>query len=388
MKTKTKYTHVGRDPFNHGRMVNPPPMRGSTILFKDFAEYQLSRQGKLGTAVYGRYGNQVTEKFTTDLCDLFGAEGVILTGCGNSAFATALLALLSAGDHLLMIDTVYEPTRHFCDKELTRLGIEVTYYDPALGSDIEALFQDNTKVVYAESPGSLTFEVQDIRALSAVTHKHDAYLVLDNTWGAPLLCEPFELGVDLWIASASKYLSGHSDLLMGIACANEKTWPALKRAHKNIGANAGSEEIFLMMRGMRTLGVRLPAHEKVALEIAHWLKTQPEVTQILHPAFEECPGHEYWKRDFNGSNGLFAFRTIAMSDAQIAAFVDNLHHFGMGWSWGGYESLILPLWLDNIRTASKVGDGQLFRVHIGLEDAGDLKADLDNGFTKMRAISA
>ncbi len=388
MKTKTKYTHVGRDPFNHGRVVNPPPLRGSTILFKDFAEYKLSLEGKLGTAGYGRYGNQSIEKLCGDLQDLFNAEGVVLTSNGNSAFTTALLALLAAGDHLLIADTIYSPTRVFCEQELKRIGVEVTYYDPLAGADIAGLIQDNTKVVYVESPGSLTFEVQDVPAIAEAAHKRGAKVMMDNTWGTPHLCDPFTLGVDVWIASASKYLSGHSDLLMGIVCANAENWPAIKRAHKNIGANAGSEEIYLMMRGMRTLGARLSVHEKAAIEIAHWLKEQPEVTQILHPAFEECPGHENWKRDYTGSNGLFAFRTTAMSEAQIAALVDSLQHFGMGWSWGGYESLILPLWLKGIRSVNESDEGQLFRVHIGLEDLDDLKADLENGLKKMRAVSA
>lgn len=387
MKAKTKYTHVGRDPFNHGRVVNPPPMRGSTILFKDFAEYKKSIAGTLGTASYGRYGNQVIEKLCEDLQDLFSAEGVVLTSNGNSSFTTSLLALLSAGDHLLIVDTIYAPTRSFCDNELTRLGVEVTYYDPAINSGIEELMQDNTKVVYLESPGSLTFEVQDVPAIADIAHKHGAKVLMDNTWGTPHLCDPFAMGVDVWLASASKYLSGHSDLLMGIICANKDCWPDVKRTHKNVGANAGSEEIYLMMRGMRTLGVRMAAHDKAALEIAKWLQTQPEVKQILHPAFEDCMGHEYWKRDYKASNGLFAFVTDKMSDAQIAALVDNLHHFGMGWSWGGYESLILPLWLDNIRTASKVGEGQLWRIHIGLEDIEDIKEDLANGFAKMRDAS-
>lgn len=387
MKAKTKFTQIGRDPFNHGRLVNPPPMRGSTVLFKDFAEYKKARAGTLGTATYGRYGNYITEKLCADLCEMFGAEGVILTGCGNSAFATTLIALLSAGDHVLMVDSVYDPTRNFCENELKRLGVEVTYYDPRLNSGIESLVQKNTKVIYAESPGSLSFEVQDIPAIAKIAHQHGAKLVVDNTWGTPLLCDPFALGADVWLASASKYLSGHSDLLMGLVCANKESWPAIKRAHKSIGANAGSEEIYLMSRGLRTLGVRLPAHEAAAIEIAKWLQQQPEVTRILHPAFESCPGHEFWKRDFNGSNGLFAFTTKELSEKQIAAFVDSLHHFGMGYSWGGYESLILPLWVDSIRTATTPPEGQLFRVHIGLEDIDDLKADLENGFKQLRAAS-
>jgi len=386
MKTKTKYTHVGRDPFNHGRVVNPPPMRGSTILFKDYAEYQKSRKGKLGTAVYGRYGNCTIEKICADLRDLFDAASVTLTGCGNSAFSTTLLGLLNAGDHLLMVDTTYEPTRHFCTKELARLGIETTFYDPMMGADIASLIQDNTKVIYTESPGSLTFEVQDVPAIAKVAHANDALVVMDNTWGTPHLCDPFAMGVDVWIASGSKYLSGHSDLLMGVICANEKTKPMIERAHKGIGAIAGSEEIYLMMRGMRTLAPRMKAHEAAAIEIAHWLQEQAEVTQILHPAFENCAGHEHWKRDYTGSNGLFAFKTKAMSDEQMATFVDSLHHFGMGWSWGGYESLILPLWLEGIRTASGFNDDQLWRVHIGLEDIDDLKGDLKQAFAKMRAV--
>lgn len=386
MKAKTKFTHVGRDPFNHGRLVNPPPMRGSTILFRNYDEYQKSRKGQLGTAVYGRYGNCTIEKICEDLQDLFSAETVILTGCGNSAFSTALLSLLNAGDHLLMVDTTYEPTRHFCNNELARLGIETTYYDPMLGADIASLIQDNTKVIYTESPGSLTFEVQDIPAIAKVAHQNNAYVIMDNTWGTPLLCDPFKMGADVWIASGSKYLSGHSDLLMGVICANKQTADRVKRTHKGIGAIAGSEEIYLMMRGMRTLAPRLEAHEKAAIKVAKWLQEQPEVTAILHPAFEDCTGHEYWKRDYQSSNGLFAFHTTKMSDEQMATIVDNLHHFGMGWSWGGYESLILPLWLEGIRTASDIPDTQLWRVHIGLEDVDDLKADLHQAFEKMRQL--
>jgi cystathionine beta-lyase len=385
MKAKTKYTHIGRDPFNHGRVVNPPPMRGSTILFKDYAEYKKARAGQLGTASYGRYGNYITEKFCEDLKELFGAHGIVLTGCGNSAFATTLFGVLNAGDHLLMVDTVYDPTRDFCERELSRLGIKTTYYDPTIGADIASLIRPNTKVIYAESPGSLTFELQDIPAISKVAHQHDICVIVDNTYGTPLLCDPFALGADIWLASASKYLSGHSDLLMGFICANEKYWPTIKRAHKSIGANPGSEEIYLMMRGMRTLGARMPVHEKAALEIAHWLSEQPEVTAIYHPAFEDCPGHEIWKRDYKGSNGLFSFTTNELPEEKIAAFVDSLEHFGMGYSWGGYESLCLPIfWLNKIRTASKPYEGQLFRVHIGLEDVEDLKADLHQGFEAMR----
>ena len=387
MKNSTKYTHVGRDPFNHGRMVNPPPMRGSTILFKDFAEYQLARAGKLGTATYGRYGSVVSEKFCADLCDLFGADHVTLTSCGNSAFATVLLGMLSAGDHLLMVDTVYDPTRDFCVKELARLGVETTFYDPTIGADIASLMQENTKLIYTESPGSLSFEVQDIPAIAEVAHEHGALVAMDNTWGTPNLCDPFALGVDVWLASASKYLSGHSDLLMGVICTSKRTTSAIKRIHKSIGANVGSEELYLLMRGFRTLGVRMKAHEEAGLEIAHWLNEQPEVNQMLHPAFADCPGHELWKRDFNGSHGLFAFMTDEMSDEKIAAFVDSLQHFGMGYSWGGYESLMLPIfWLDKIRTASSAPKGQLFRVHIGLEDIADLKADLVAGFERLRAF--
>ena len=385
-KANSKYTHIGRDPFNHGRVVNPPPMRGSTILFKDFAEYKLARSGKLGTATYGRYGNHVTEKFCADLCDLFGAHGVVLTGCGNSAFATTLLGILGAGDHLLMADTVYDPTRDFCERELSRLGIETTFYDPTIGAGIAELIQENTKLIYTESPGSLSFEVQDIPTITAIAKKNDILVAMDNTYGTPLLCDPFELGVDVWIASASKYLSGHSDILMGVICANEATWPTIKRAHKSIGANPGSEEIYLLMRGIRTLGVRMKAHEAAGLEIAHWLKDQPEVNQILHPAFEDCPGHNFWKRDFKASNGLFSFTMDAMTEKQIALFVDGLKHFGMGYSWGGYESLVLPIMgLNKIRTAGKTPEGQIFRLHIGLEDIDDLKADLAAAFERIRS---
>ncbi len=385
MKTNTKITSFGRHPHKHQGVVNPPVYHASTILFKDYEAYKDSRKGGYINASYGRYGTEPILDFAKALAALDGGAGAFITASGAAAQTTALLAILSAGDHLLMTDSVYDPTRKFCNMELKRWGIETTYYDPSIGAGIEALMKPNTKAVFLESPGSLTFEIQDIPAISAVAHKHGAAVILDNTWAAPLLNKPFELGVDISAYSATKYVSGHSDLIMGVVSANEKYLPQVEQTHKNLGACPGPDDVYLAQRGLRTLSVRMKQHEAAALEVAKWLQTIPEVIQVLHPALPDCPGHDIWKRDFSGSNGLFGFKVKPCSEEAIAAFVDGLHHFGMGYSWGGYESLILRLWLSNIRSLPQKDDGIYFRIHIGLEDIEDLKEDLEAGFKRMRA---
>jgi cystathionine beta-lyase len=387
MKTNTKITTLGRNPQKYDGVVNPPVYHASTILFKDYEAYKDSRKGGYINASYGRYGTPPIIAFAAALAELDGGAGAMITASGAAAQTTALLSVLSSGDHLLITDSVYDPTRKFCNMELKRWGVETTYFDPNIGAGIEALFKPNTKAVFLESPGSLTFEIQDVPAIAAIAHKHGAAVILDNTWAAPILNKPFELGVDISAYSATKYVSGHSDLIMGVISANEKYLPIVEQTHKNLGACPGPDDVYLAQRGLRTLGVRMKQHETAALEIAKWMKTLPEVTQVLHPALPDCPGHELWKRDFNGSNGLFGFKVKPCSEAAIAAFVDGLHHFGMGYSWGGYESLILRLWLTNIRSLPQKDDDIYFRIHIGLEDIDDLKEDLEAGFKRMRALA-
>jgi cysteine-S-conjugate beta-lyase len=387
MKTNTRLTTLGRNPHKHQGIVNPPVYHASTILFKDYAEYKASRRDGYLNASYARYGTESVVAFARALADLEGAAGAFITSTGMSALTTALLAVLSSGDHILVTDTVYDPTRKLCENEFKRLGVETTYFDPMIGADIEKLFKPNTKVVFLECPGSLTFEVQDIPAISAIAHKHDAVVMIDNTWAAPLLNKPFELGVDISIYAATKYIAGHSDLMMGVISANEKWLPVVEKTFKNTGPCPGPDDVYLAQRGLRTLSTRMRQHQLAGLEIANWLKTVPEVVRVLHPALPDCPGHENWKRDFIGSNGLFGFVIKPCSEEAIAAFVDGLHHFGMGYSWGGYESLILRLWLDSIRSVCEYKDGIYFRIHIGLEDVEDLKHDLEEGFKRMRSFA-
>ncbi len=384
MKLNTKLVALGRNPHNHNGVVNPPVYHASTILFKNYEEHKNSRRDGYINASYARYGTESVLDFASALAEIEGAAGAFITSTGMIALVTAMYAVLSAGDHILMTDTVYDPTRKLCDGELKRMGVETTYFDPMIGADIEKLMQPNTKMVFLECPGSLTFEFQDIPAISKVAHEHGAMVMMDNTWAAPILNRPFELGVDVCVYAATKYVSGHSDLMMGVISANAQWLPMIERTYKNFGPCPGPDDVYLAQRGLRTLAPRMAHHQKAALEIAQWMKTIPEITKVFHPALPDCPGHEIWKRDFSGSNGLFGFLVKPCSEEAIAAFVDGLHHFGMGYSWGGYESLILRLWLDKIRSAKQYEEGVYFRIHIGLEDMEDLREDLAAGFKRMR----
>jgi cystathionine beta-lyase len=384
MKNASKVTHLGRKPHQFEGVVNPPVMHASTILFKDYEEYKSSRKGGFLHSTYGRYGTSVTKDFAQTLADLDGGHNAIITASGVSAFTTALLGLLQAGDHLLVTDSVYDPTRKFCQQELSRFGITTTFYDPLIGGNIAEMIQENTRLIFCESPGSLTFEIQDIPAIAKAAHAKGALVMLDNTYAAPLLNRPFELGADVVIYSASKYVSGHSDLIMGVISATEETYPKILRAHKNIGACPGPDDVYLAQRGLRTLSARLAQHETNALKVAEWLQSQPEVSAVFHPALLDCPGHEIFARDFSGSNGLFGFVMDEPGEAAMSALVDHLKFFGMGYSWGGYESLMIPLWLDPIRSVLQYNDGRYMRIHIGLEDVDDLIEDLDAGFERMR----
>lgn len=386
MKKATQLIHAGRGKEWTGSAVNPPVVRASTIVFDTMAELKHATAHR-GDRVpyYGRRGTATHFALQDAICDLEGSAGCALYPCGAAAINAALLSFLKQGDHLLMVDTVYEPTRAICDKLLAGLGIETTYYDPLIGAGISALIKANTKVIFLESPGSLTMELQDIPAISAVAKAHHIVLMLDNTWGTPVLLDAYGLGVDVCIQSATKYIVGHSDAMLGIATANEKHWPQLREHSYLMGYCASADDAYLASRGLRTLKVRLAQHQTNAFIVAKWLQQRPEVETVRHPALPENPGHEIFQRDFIGSNGLFSF-VLKQGDAKaVAAFIEGMQHFKMGFSWGGYESLIIPnLSIQKLRTASPWPySGPLIRLHIGLEDTDDLIADLIAAFERF-----
>lgn len=373
---------TGRDPAaNHG-FVNPPVIHASTVCFEST---EVMHSGS-APYHYGRRGTPTTDALTSALTDLEGAAGTVLTPSGLAACSLALLAAVKTGDHILITDSVYQPTRHFSSTVLEPMGIEVEYYDPLIGSDIASLFKDNTTVVFTEAPGSQTFEMQDIPAIAKVAHEKGALVILDNTWGTPLHFKSFEKGVDITIQAGTKYIVGHSDVMLGTVSANEKAWPRLIEVHGAMGYHVGPNDVYLALRGLRTMGVRLAQHQKSALEIAKWLETRPEVERVLYPALESDPGHALWKRDFTGACGLFGVILKDASKAQACALLDSLELFGLGYSWGGFESLALYANPSTSRTATEWNEsGALIRLHIGLENVNDLKADLENGLAALAA---
>ena len=359
-----------------GQIVNPPIHRGSTILFDSVADLR-ARKPEPGSYYYGLHGTPTQWALAEALTELEpGAAGTALTSSGLAAVTTALLAVLEAGDELLMVDSVYGPTRRFCDEVLSRFGIATVYYDPLAGADeLAALATDKTKAIFLESPGSLTFEVQDVPGICAMARERGIATLIDNTWATPLLFPAIARGADITTLALTKHVGGHSDLLMGAISANEHWFARVQRTAFDLGDAVSPDDSWLAARGLRTLALRLRRHEESGLKVAHWLAGQPQVAQVIHPAFETCPGHEYWKRDFNGSNGLFAFALEGGSRADRDALVDRLKLFGIGYSWGGFESLAVPA--DPARSVGKPqNDGPLVRLHVGLEDPDDLIADL------------
>lgn len=366
----TKLVEGGRRKEWRGRLVNPPVERASTILFDTVAELNGSRPA-LGEYRYGLQGTATHWALSDALTQLEpGAAGTALYPSGLAAISGALLSVLSAGDELLVTDSVYGPTRKLCDSILTRLGISTRYYDPLTGAGIAELIGEKTRAILLESPGSLTMEVQDIPAITAVAKERGIVTLLDNTWATPLFFPAIAAGVDISMIAATKYVGGHADVMIGAATANEKHFDRLQRTAWDLGNAVSPDDAWLASRGLRTLGVRLKQHEASALKIARWLKEQPQVGLVLHPALPDCPGHEYWTRDFKGSSGLFAFELRGDS----AALVDRLELFGIGYSWGGYESLALPV--SPLRKVSSAPAKNLVRLHIGLEDPEDLIEDL------------
>jgi cystathionine beta-lyase len=374
----TKLVEGGRRKEWRRRLVNVPVERASTILFDSVDELNGSRPG-LGSYRYGLQGTATHWALSEALTNLEpGAAGTVLFPTGLAAITSPLLALLSPGDELLAPDNVYGPTRKFCETILKRLKIRTRYYDPLVGPGIARLIDENIRAILLESPGSLTMEVQDVPAICAVARERGIVTLLDNTWATPLLFPAIAAGVDVTILAATKYVGGHADVMLGAATATEQYYRRIQTAAWDLGYAVSPDDAWLGSRGLRTMAVRLKQHEESALKIAHWLKERPEVGLVLHPALPDCPGHDIWKRDFKGSSGLFSFELKDTSPSSREAIVDSLEHFGIGYSWGGYESLAIPV--DPMRTVSKAPAQNLIRLHIGLEDPDDLVADLRNAF--------
>jgi cystathionine beta-lyase len=384
MHDATLVTVAGRDPERQHGVVNPAVYHASTILFPNVAAMEASRPHQGVT--YGRYGTPTTYALEEAVARLEGGHRTMAVGSGKTAITSTLLALLQSGDHVLVADIVYAPTRQFCTGTLPRFGIETTFYDPALGAGIAELIRPATRIVFTESPGSLTFEMQDIPAIADAAHARDCLVVMDNTWASPLYCKPFDLGADISIQAATKYIGGHSDLMMGTITSTEAIHDRLRRGVAELSTAAAPDDCYLALRGLRTLAARLERHQRSALVVAEWLRSRPEVAEVRYPALPEDPGHALWKRDFLGASGLFAFILKPRSKAAVAAMLDHLELFGMGWSWGGYESLLIPVHPETCRTAIPWRhEGVPMRIHVGLEDPSDLIADLEAGFARLRA---
>ncbi|EXF92976.1 cystathionine beta-lyase [Pseudomonas fluorescens HK44] len=383
--TDTVLVHEGRTHNQLGAPVNPPVYRQSTLLFNSLEALKAAS----GTPnAYGRGGSPTTRALENALARLEGAHRAMLTPSGLSAITTSLLAVLGPGDHLLMTDSVYDPTRAFCAETLARLGIETTYYNPSIGSDIAALMRPNTRAVFVESPGSLTFEVQDIPAISRIAHQHGAIVLMDNTWATPLYFRSFEHGVDVSIHAATKYISGHSDVLMGAILTTEALFATINRFYRQLGMTVSGDDAYLALRGLRTLSLRLERHQRNAHALTEWFAQQPEVAQILYPARPDSPGHALWRRDFTGASGLFGVVLNPQSDEALRAMLDGMTCFGMGYSWGGFESLILRSNPASSRTATQwPWKGPLLRIHAGLEHPDDMIADLEVAFSRLRAAA-
>ena len=381
-KLATRLVRLGRDKSITGQFVNPPVVHASTVLF-DTVDDMVHRRQRY---VYGRRGTPTSDALESAVSELEGAEGAVLCPSGLSAVATAILSCVAAGDRILIVDSVYSPVRHFADTVLKRMGVEVVYYDPALADDIEPLCTRNTKAVYLESPGSLTFEMQDVGAIAVVAHRHKATVLFDNTWATPVFFRPLDHGADLSIMAGTKYLAGHSDLMLGTVAANGIALKHLRDTHGAMGTHVGPDDIYLALRGLRTLGVRLPRHQQSAMIVAEWLASRPEVARVLYPPLPSDPGHALWRRDMSGGSGLLGAVLKGWSEHQAKTFVDALELFGIGASWGGFESLALPSHPATTRTATFWNaEGPVLRLHIGLEDPGDLIADLTAAFAKAAA---
>lgn len=383
LKPDTVLTHAGRNPGANRGYVNTPVYRGSTIVFPtlDALEDPTPRYD------YGRTGNPSSAAVEDIVTELEGAAGTLLAPSGLSAISLALMTVLKAGDELLVSDSAYQPTRRVSDGVLSRFGVAVRYYDPRLGARIADLFTDKTRAIFAESPGSLTFEVQDLPAIAAAARPRGIAVVVDNSWATPLFYRPLALGADIVVHAGTKMFVGHSDTMIGTASATPQWMKALKDTHLRLGLCASPDDCFITARGLRTLGVRMREHSAHSTEIAAWLEKQPGVARVIHPALLSHPDHAIWKRDFTGAGSVFSIELEPKTRTALAAMVDHLELFGMGWSWGGYESLALPIHPEKARSATKwSAAGPMLRLHIGLEAVEDIKADLAAGLARYRAV--
>ena len=386
----TVLEHTGRDPTNNFGIVNPPVYHASTILFPSLEallETRIDRaSGAFEGITYGREGTPTTRAFEQAITDLEGGYRAVTLPCGLGAIATSLMAFLKAGDHLLMPDQLYGPARQFCDDVLAKFGVEVTYYDGTIGAGIAGLMKPNTSVVYLESPGSLTFEVQDVPAIARVARHHGAKVLMDNTWASPIFFHPLAHGVDVVIHAATKYISGHSDLMLGVAVCNAASFVPVKKTASTAGYCGGPDDVYMALRGLRTLGIRMRRHHESAMAIAAWLQQRPEVHRVHCPALPDSPGYAIWKRDFLGASGLFGFTLKPFSDSAFAAFLDHTDLFKLGYSWGGYESLMVPTYPATLRSRTRWdAPGPSVRIHVGLENVDDLIRDLEQAFARLNA---
>lgn len=392
MNKKTRLPHTGLDHLSRPTIVNPPVHRASTVLFDSVAHMHAVQaqwekdDPQQPSPTYGitDMPNQVA--LQNALAELEGGYRAQVFPSGLAAVVGALLAFTRAGDHVLYTDSAYGPGRRSALRTLQRFGVEIEAYDPLIGGDIGKLIRPNTTVVYCESPGSYTFEIQDLPAISEAAHAHGATVLIDNAWATGFYFNAFAHGADVVIQPVTKYIAAHSDLLVGAVITNEKAWPRLRETTLDLGQTAGPDDLFNALRGLRTLGVRLPRHYETAMKVTTWLQSRPEVARVLYPALESDPGHALWKRDFTGATGLFSIELKPCSDAQVAALVDHLSLFRLGYSWGGYESLIMPSQLANIRSVRKWTGGPLVRIHVGLEEPQDLMDDLAEGFERMKGV--
>src|SRR5688572_8731796 len=381
MKKDTLLAHVGRDPARYDGMVNTPVFRTSTVVHPNLASYEQRPPDGEKVVRYGRYGTPTTFALEDAVAQMEGGFRAAAVPSGLAAMTAALCAFVHRGDHLLVTDSVYGPTRSFCEKQLRKNGVEVEYYDPLLGRGIERLMRPETRAVFCEAPGSLTFEMQDIPAIAEVAHAHGAVVLADNTWGTPYFFRSFERGVDVSLHAATKYIAGHSDLMLGLVVTNEQCWMPVRRAITEYGYVAGPDDCYMALRGFRTIGVRMKQQMANALHVARWLERRPEVLRVIYPALESDPGHALWKRDFDGAASLFAVVLKPVAESAVGKFVDTLELFGIGSSWGGYESLVTVVHADALRTATRWNPGgPTLRLHIGLEDPADITADLENAF--------
>jgi len=388
MKKDTLLGRLGRDPHQTHGTVNMPVFRASTIVFPDLETYSTRPADDYKTPRYGIHGTPTTWALEEAVAKMEGGYNAVAVCSGLAAINAALCAFVKTGDHLLMTDSAYGPTRTFCDKQLTGFGVQVEYYDPLIGAGIKRLIKTNTKAIFCEAPGSLSFEMQDIPAIASVAHAQNIPVLADTTWGTPYFFRSFEHGVDVSIHAGTKYIVGHSDVMLGMIVTNEKYWLPVRRTVAEYGYCSSADDCYLALRGFRTIGVRMKQQMANALKVSRWLESRAEVKRVLFPALESDPGHAIWKRDFEGAASLFGFVLNPVTKKQVTAFVNALKLFGIGSSWGGYESLVTAPNIAPLRSATKwTADGPVIRFHIGLEDADDLIADVEQAFARMTSAA-